>query len=133
MNGNRKKLETLLAVQSDDLTGRRRDGEHNPLERAQVPEEGGKVVSKCKCLALKSSLACEEMEGSGKSHPVTQQTTAVDGVSHADCTTSPDRFFLLLFSSRGWDGPRKITSRRSPFREIGDDSAKTRNDSKEHR
>ena len=42
----REQLETLLAVQYDDLTGKHRDGEHNPLERAQVSEEGGKVVSK---------------------------------------------------------------------------------------
>ena len=31
------------------------------------------------------------MEGPGEHHRVTQQTTAVDGVSYVDCTRSPDR------------------------------------------
>ena len=41
-----EQLETLLAVQPDDMTGKHRDEEHNLLEQAQVSEEEGKVVSK---------------------------------------------------------------------------------------
>ena len=57
--------------------------EQNQLERAQVSEEEGRVVPKCKCLALKSPSACEEMEGPGELHPVTPQTTA-GGISDGD-------------------------------------------------
>ena len=57
------------------------------------------MVSKCEYLALKSPSAYEGMEGPGESQPVTQQTTAVDRASYADCTTSPDRFFLFLFQA----------------------------------
>ena len=95
-----EQLETLLAVQPDDMTGKHLDGEHNPLEGAQVSEEEGKVVSKCECLALKLSSACEKMEGPGEPHPVTQPTTAVDGVSHADCTRSPHRGDFFVFKPR---------------------------------
>ena len=84
-------METFLGVKLDNLTGKHRHGEHNLLERAQVSEKEGKVVSKCECLALKSPSACKGMEGPGEPHSVTQQTTPVDGVSHAYCTTSPDR------------------------------------------
>ena len=38
-------METLLAVQPDDITGKHRDGEQNPLERAQVLEKEDKVVA----------------------------------------------------------------------------------------
>ena len=127
-----KKLETLLAVQLDEMTGKHRGGNQNPLERAQFPEEEGKVMSKCECLALKSPSACEKMEGPGEPYPMTQQPIAVDGNSHGDCTRTPDRGGFM-FSSRGWDEPRNNTSRRSPFREIGDVSATTRNNSKRNR
>ena len=50
-----EKLEISLAVQPDDMTGRHRDGEQNPLEPAQVAEGEGKVIYKRECLALKSS------------------------------------------------------------------------------
>ena len=43
--GKENQLETLLAVQSDDMTGKHRDGEQNPLERAQVSEDEDKVVA----------------------------------------------------------------------------------------
>ena len=86
-----EQLETSLAVQLEDMTRKHRDGEQNLLERAQVSEEEDKVVSKGECLALKSSSAWEGMEGPGEPHSVTQQTTAVDVVSHAGCKRSPDR------------------------------------------
>ena len=37
-------METLFEMQSDDMTVRHRDGEHNPLERPQALEEKDKVV-----------------------------------------------------------------------------------------
>ena len=37
-------LETLLAVQPDDMTGKHRDGEQNPLERAHAEDEEKVVV-----------------------------------------------------------------------------------------
>ena len=40
-----EKLETSLAVQPDDMTGKRRDGEQHPPARAQVSEEEDKVVA----------------------------------------------------------------------------------------
>ena len=109
-----EQLETSLAVQPDDMAGKHRDGEHNPLERAHVSEEEGKVVSKCK-----SPSACEEIERPGEPHLVTQQTPAVDGVSPADCTRSLDRGGNFSFQAEvGKD--LETTSRCSPFREIGD-------------
>ena len=60
-------------------------------------------MSKCKCLALKSPSACEGKEGPGGPHSVTQQTTAIDGVLHADCTRSPGRGGNVFFKPRlGW-------------------------------
>ena len=110
------------------MTGKHRDGEQNPLEQAQVSEEEVKVVSKCECLALKSPSACEGMEGPGEPHPVTQQTTAVDGISHVDCTRSPDREKILCSSRlRGDLGNNNSTSHRSPGCEsMRDDSEKHR-------
>ena len=86
------------------MTGKHRDGEHNPLERAQSSEKEGKVVSKCEVLALESPSACEGVEGLGEPHPVTQQTTAIDCVSYADCTRSPDQGGgVFVFKPRlGW-------------------------------
>ena len=81
---NEEQLETSLVVQPDDMTGKHRDGEKNPLKRAQFSEEEGKVVPKCECLALKSPSACEGMNGPGEPHSVTQQTTVADGISHPD-------------------------------------------------
>ena len=49
----------------------------------------------------------------------------------ADGTSSTDKGGFC-FSDRGRDGPRGITSRRSPFR-IGDVSATSRDNSEEHR
>ena len=40
-----EQLKTSLAVQPDDMTGRHRDGEHNPLERPQLSVEEDKVVA----------------------------------------------------------------------------------------
>ena len=40
-----EQLETSLAVQPNDMTGKHRDGEQNPLERAQVSEDEVKVVA----------------------------------------------------------------------------------------
>ena len=40
-----EQLETSLDVQPDDLTGKHRDGEPNPLERPKAPEEEDKVVA----------------------------------------------------------------------------------------
>ena len=71
------------------MTGKHRDGEQNPLERAHVSEKEGKVVSKSEYLVLKSSSACERMEGSGESHPVRSETAA-NGILHAD------QFFFFL-------------------------------------
>ena len=79
-------LETPLVKQSNDITGKHRDGEQHPLEPALVSEEEGKVVSKCERQGLKSPSACEGMEGPGEP----QQTTAVDDFSHADCKKSVD-------------------------------------------
>ena len=39
-----EQLETSLKVQPDDMTGKHRDGDHNPLERLQVSEKEEKVV-----------------------------------------------------------------------------------------
>ena len=38
-------LETSLQVQPDDMMGKHRDWEHNPLERPQALEEEDKVVT----------------------------------------------------------------------------------------
>ena len=38
-------METLLAVQPDDMTGKHRNGEQNPLERAQSSEDEDKMVA----------------------------------------------------------------------------------------
>ena len=78
-----EQLEISLEVQPDDMTGRHRDGEHDPLERAQASENEGKVGPKRECLALQSPSACEGMEGPGEPHPVTRQTAA-NGISHED-------------------------------------------------
>ena len=40
-----EQLEALLTVQRDDMTGKHRDGEQNPLERPQVSEDEDKVVA----------------------------------------------------------------------------------------
>ena len=45
-------------------------------------------------MRMSSAEITIDLRGSGRPgepHPVTQHTTAVDGVSHADCTGSPDR------------------------------------------
>ena len=49
-----------------------------------------------------------------------------DGTSHAHQREKK------RFSSRGWDEPRNITSRRSPFREITDRPATARGNIKKH-
>ena len=78
-----EQFKTSFTVQPDNMMGKYRDGEQNPLERAQGSEEEGKVVSKRECLAPKSPSSCEEMGGSGESRPVTPETAA-NGISHAD-------------------------------------------------
>ena len=91
-NGRKgEQLETSLAVQPDGMMGKHRDGEQNPLERAQVSEEVGKVVFKRECLALKLPSSCEGMEGHEEPHPVTPGTAA-NGISHANQGGS---FFFL--------------------------------------
>ena len=40
-----KQLETSLAVQPDDMTGKHQDGGYNSLERPQVSEKADKVVA----------------------------------------------------------------------------------------
>ena len=40
-----EQLVTSLEVQLGDMTGKHRDGEHNPLERPQVFEDEDKVVA----------------------------------------------------------------------------------------
>ena len=85
-----EQIETLLEVQPDDMTGKHRDREHNPLEQPQVSGDEW----------LRAALH-----------------THVRGKKH--------------FTNRGWNGPRNITSRRSPCREIGDVSA-TRDNIEEH-
>ena len=37
-------MKTSFEMQSDDMTARHRDGEHNPLERPQALEEKDKVI-----------------------------------------------------------------------------------------
>ena len=76
-------MGTSFAVQSDNMIRKHQDGEQNSLERAQVSEEEGKVVSMRECLALKSPLPCEEMEGPREPHLVTPETAA-NGISHVD-------------------------------------------------
>ena len=51
----------------------------------------------------------------------------------ADGTSHESQGKKKCFSNRGWDGPRNITSRRSPFREIDDVSATTKNNREERR
>ena len=59
-----ERLEIPLAVQPDDMTGKHRDREQIPLERAQLLREEGKVVPMRAFLALKSpSSAGKELEG----------------------------------------------------------------------
>ena len=94
-----EQVETVFTVQPYDMTGKHRDGEQNPPGRAQVSEEEGEVVFKCECLALKPLSACEEMEGPGEPHPVTQQTTTVDGVLHDNCAKSQDRGGNFFFQA----------------------------------
>ena len=52
-------------------------------------------MSKYERQGLKSPSACEGMEGPGEP----QQTTAVDGFSHADCKTSADEGRNLFFQA----------------------------------
>ena len=44
-SSQKEQLETLLAVQPDDMTGKHQDGDHNPLERPQVSEKADRVVA----------------------------------------------------------------------------------------
>ena len=128
-----EQLETsLLAVQPDDMAGKHRAGEQNPLDLAQFLEEEDKVVSKCECLALKPPSACEGMEGPGEPHSATQQTTAADGVSYAGCTRSPDQGGHFFCQAEVGMDLETTKNPRSPFREIGDVSVTTRDDSEEH-
>ncbi|CAM9426231.1 unnamed protein product [Ascophyllum nodosum] len=56
------------------MTGKHRDGEQIPLERAQFSEGNGKVVPKRGCSALKSPSACKGLEGPEELHLEVQQT-----------------------------------------------------------
>ena len=100
-----EQLETSFAVQPDNVMVKHRDGEQNPLERAQVSEEEGKVVFKRECLALKSPSSFEGMEGPAEPHPVTPETAA-NGIS----------FFKLRL---GWTSKQHSEGRQqgAPIRE----------------
>ena len=68
-----ERSEIPLAGEPDDKTGKHRDGEQIPLERAHFSEGEGKVVPKRAFPALKSPSACKGLEGLGELHLEMQQ------------------------------------------------------------
>ena len=79
-----ERSEIPLAVYLDDMTGKHRDLEQIPLEKAPFLGGEGKVVPQRASPALKKGL-----KGPEKLH-IDMQQTAVDGFSQADCTRSTD-------------------------------------------
>ena len=96
--------EIPLAVQPDDMTRKHLNGEQVPLERAQISEGESKAVPKRAFPALKAPSICKGLKGSEELYFEVPHTTAVDGISHADCTRSTDQWGFH-FSSRRRDGP----------------------------
>ena len=129
------------------MTEKRRDGEHNPLERPKASKDENKVVADGTShvdegvdfvFQTEVGMNLEASQVAARHFELAmfrqQGTTAKSTDRGGDYTIQAD-FALggrFRFSNRGWDEPRSITSRHSPFR-IGNVSATTRDNSEEHR